>query len=176
MSLKSIHQARVEQFMRLAKQELPKTPTEPSEQVRILRAKLILEECITELIGKGLGVGIYWQVGDDLLSLEGIRNSLEFLCDKPFDMEQTADGCADAAVVITGTLSACGVPDEGLQQMVDENNLAKFGPGHYVADGTPEKPGPVGKLIKPPGHTPPNILGYLELHGYGAKSKDRCEQ
>lgn len=39
------------------------------------------------------------------------------------------------------------------QQLVDENNLAKFGPGGYRRDD--------GKWIKPPGHKPPAIAKAL---------------
>ena len=43
---RSEHQQRVDEFMRLAKQNLPAVPTEPSEEVRLLRAKLIFEEAV----------------------------------------------------------------------------------------------------------------------------------
>ena len=68
-------------------------------------------------------------------------------------MVETIDGCCDLAVVTTGTLSACGVPDLPFQQAVDQNNLEKFGPGNTIRDD--------GKLIKPPGHKPPDIAGIL---------------
>jgi predicted HAD superfamily Cof-like phosphohydrolase len=60
-----------------------------------------------------------------------------------------ADGCADIKVVTTGTLSAFGIADDLIQQLVDYNNLEKFGPGHgYREDG---------KLVKPPEHRPPQL-------------------
>jgi predicted HAD superfamily Cof-like phosphohydrolase len=137
--------------------------------VRLLRAKLIFEEAM-ETIQNGLGVSI--QVHSNYADLMGSINVAAcpyFTIKSPFNLVETVDGCCDLKVVTTGTLSACGVPDEVFQNAVDENNLAKFGPGHYVADGTPEKPGPVGKLIKPPGHKPPDIAGLL------CQLSDHCE-
>src|SRR5690606_33615746 len=80
--------------------------------------------------------------------------SFKFVANNEFDLEKTVDGCCDLKVVTTGTLSSCGIPDELFQKEVDENNLKKFGPGHSYRED--------GKLIKPPGHQPPNIKGLLE--------------
>jgi predicted HAD superfamily Cof-like phosphohydrolase len=139
--LRSEHQRRVDDFMRLAKQGVPDRPTEPTEAVRLLRAKLIFEEAM-ETIEKGLGVCC--RVIDDVA---------DFTIAGPFDLLETIDGCCDLSVVTVGTLTAVGIPDEPFLKLTDENNLAKFGPGHTIrADG---------KLIKPPGHRPPDIAGKL---------------
>ena len=72
------------------------------------------------------------------------------------DLVEIADGCADISVVTIGTLIACGIKDKKLIEVVDQNNLDKFGPGHsYRADG---------KLIKPPGHTKPDIQQIIDEH------------
>ncbi len=49
----SSHQQRVEHFMRQARQPLPEEPSIPSEEIRRLRAKLILEEALETI--KALG-------------------------------------------------------------------------------------------------------------------------
>lgn len=137
------HWLRVKAFMLKAKQNCPDTPVEElSKEVRILRAKLILEEAL-ELITDGLGVTVE-QFGDEVQFQD-----LDFYADKDFDIVKAADGCADLSVVNVGTLIACGLKDEPLLQLVDENNLAKFGPGHSIRED--------GKLIKPPGHKPPDF-------------------
>lgn len=153
-AMKTEHQLRVEEFMKKAKQNLPERPTEPSSEVRILRAKLILEECL-ETIWKGLGVKVYRRL-DEHESIEIKEEGLQFAVssDLPFDMIELIDGCMDISVVTTGTLSACGVPDKPFLELVDQNNLDKFGPGHSWRED--------GKLIKPPGHKPPDIQGTLD--------------
>jgi predicted HAD superfamily Cof-like phosphohydrolase len=70
-----------------------------------------------------------------------------------FNMEETIDGCCDLSVVTIGTLSTLGVPDKPFLEEVDNNNLAKFGPGGYRND--------YGKWVKPPGHKPPDISRIL---------------
>lgn len=151
--LKSSHQKSVERFHELAGDPAPAVPTEPSAKVRVLRAKIILEEAL-ETIRDGLGVELYhW----DMVTGSKRPASFEGLileCNAPFSMVETIDGCCDLRYVTTGTLSACGVPDRPFQDAVDRNNLDKFGPGHSLRED--------GKLIKPPGHQPPDIAGILE--------------
>lgn len=126
--------------MLLAKQSVPSTLTMPSREVRFLRAKLILEEAIETVVALGFTVDENCNV-----------------CDEDYftpDLVQIADGCADLSVVTTGTLSVCGIPDEPLLRLVDENNLIKFGPGGYLRND--------GKWIKPPTHRPPDIEAFLQ--------------
>lgn len=152
--LKSMHQHQVEQFMRLAKQGLPGRPTVPSAEVRLLRARLILEEAL-ETISDGLGVNVLIRdvvIGPNELVSERLHF---YVAGDDFNMIELIDGCCDLAVVTTGTLSACGVPDIPFQDEVNQNNLAKFGPGHSWRDD--------GKLIKPPDHEPPRIVEVLEV-------------
>lgn len=128
--------------------------TMPDAKTRELRARLILEEAMETI--QALGVSILnprfsRNITFDDLTLEATHEP---------DMVEIADGCADISVVTIGTLVACGIPDRGLLELVDMNNLAKFGPGGYRrADG---------KWIKPPDHQPPDILSYLREHGWDA--------
>ena len=147
---RSDHQKRVDEFMKLAGQELPRIPVMPGGAVRKLRANIILEEALETIRGLGFEVRI-----------------------RPFDLEfdlvetctpnliEAVDGCADLRVVTTGTLSALGVSDISLQEEVDRNNLAKFGPGGYRRESD-------GKWMKPPNHQPPDILRVLKAQGYVA--------
>lgn len=151
---RTIHQQKVDAFMRLAGQELPDSPTIPPADVRVLRARLILEEAF-ELIEKGLGINIkcdgpaFGTPGPFLIRYQ----SLSFDPKREPDLVEILDGAADVAVVTTGTLSACGLAGAYPQDLVDENNLAKFGPGSYRRED--------GKLIKPPGHQPPDIISAI---------------
>jgi predicted HAD superfamily Cof-like phosphohydrolase len=113
-----------------AGQEVPDEPVIPDGKTRVLRAKLILEEAFETV--KALGVKVrfspdqggsmwsdHWCEVDDL-------SRMSFSATDDADLEGIADGCADVIVVTTGTLIACGIKDEELQEEVDENNLRKF--------------------------------------------------
>ncbi len=147
---KSKHQRRVERFMQLAGQELPDRPFLPDLETRKLRANLILEEA-TETI-KALGFSLGFDYGDNIVLVDDC---------KP-DLEQIIDGCSDLSVVTIGTLSACGIPDEAVLKITDENNLAKFGAGGYRRED--------GKWIKPPDHKPPDYSEVLNGVAYGHKN------
>lgn len=136
------HQERVAKFMGHAKQKTPRTPCIPDEETRLLRARLILEEALETV--NALGVSVYDHIGT-LITEE----DLDLRADCQPNLVEIADGCADVAVVTTGTALACGIDMRPIQKLVDENNLAKFGPGHSFRED--------GKLQKPPGHKPPNI-------------------
>ncbi len=148
--MKSKHQQSVESFMRLAEQDVPESPTVPSVEVRLLRAKIILEEALETIID-GLGIQPFLKSSFGLHAITS--DPIHLFTASEFNMSETIDGCCDLAVVTTGTLLAIGVPDEPFQDAVNENNLAKFGPGGHRRDD--------GKWVKPPGHKPPDISGIL---------------
>jgi predicted HAD superfamily Cof-like phosphohydrolase len=155
-ALKSKNQLLVELFM--AKigetQPLPVEPTLPSEKTRILRAMLVLEEAL-EMIREGLGVNVCLKStinpGVDINFKDLLFDTLE---QKP-DLVLIADGCADIEVVTLGTMASCGMAQQSIFELVMENNLLKFAPGHGIS--------PEGKLIKPPDHKPPPIKCLLEM-------------
>lgn len=148
MNLKTEHQQRIEEFMRKAKQELPSAPTLPDEKTRKLRAKLIFEEALETI--EALGFEVVQAPVGSVVSIASVEFAPSFVP----DLSGIADGCADISVVTVGTLSACGIADAPLLRAVDENNLAKFGPGHSIRED--------GKLIKPPDHRPPDIAKVLQ--------------
>ncbi len=139
LALTTQHYCRVTEFMQLARQCPPivGTAVMPNEATRLLRARLIYEEAMETVHALGCSVNSQGEV---------VGGS------EP-DLVEIIDGCADVSVVTIGTLIACGVPDESLLKLVDENNLAKFGPGCSFRED--------GKVVKPPGHTPPDIGGFL---------------
>jgi predicted HAD superfamily Cof-like phosphohydrolase len=172
------HQQRVDEFMRLAKQELPDRPTLPDEKTRKLRAKLILEEALETVVELGFDVFAH-----DKIVEKGL-GCLQLKPNKKENLEGIADGCADILVVTTGTFSACGLDDNPIQIEVDINNLAKFEHrcpkcGEFLQpDDKSEETGlaldeyrcqecgnvfvsgyhnEYGKWVKPPTHKPPRI-------------------
>jgi predicted HAD superfamily Cof-like phosphohydrolase len=148
--------------MQLAGQATPDVPTFPSQEVRLLRAKLILEKALETIHALGFNprVKSYGAppldgvpVTTNSVSLIPLDQGYETACSVLDRLVAIADGCADLSVVTTGTLSACGIPDLPILEAVDNNNLAKFGPGHYIRSD--------GKLIKPPDHQPPDLKAVL---------------
>jgi len=147
------HYARVRQLnAKIDPDSAPSEITMPNAATRELRARLILEEAMETIDALGVSVmnsKFNRNVTFSDLGLEATHEP---------DMVEIADGCADVSVVTIGTLVACGIPDRGLLELVDSNNLAKFGPGGYRRED--------GKWIKPPDHKPPEIARYLHRIGW----------
>lgn len=131
-------------------------PCIPGPEIRMLRAKLIMEEALETVLALGVdasvrytGVGAGGQVP---LSSSSLR--LELNPTRPPDLIEIADGCADISVVTIGTLAACGISDGPLLQEVDRSNLDKFrGDAHMDKNG---------KWVKPSDWQKPDIAGVLE--------------
>jgi len=140
------HQIRVEHMMYGFGQEVPQVPTVPDAHTRTLRARLILEECLETI--EALGVTV---------RAEGTKvefDGLEFAATHDPDLTEIADGCVDISVVTIGTMSACGLKNRPLLELVDENNLLKI--------ATASKDPVTGKFIKAPGHPTPDVAGEIE--------------
>lgn len=154
--MKSYHQQSVDTFRLLSGQPVPNKPTIPDEQNRLLQARLLLEETLETIRhGLGIGVSIAKEINGVLQQKEVGPDSFEMEVVRDFNLVETIDGCCDMRVVATGTLSLCGIPDIPVQTEVDRNNLLKFGSGHSRRED--------GKLLKPPGHQPPDIQGVVEF-------------
>lgn len=142
------HYQRVKEFMQKVGQDTPSRLTTPEEKTRILRAKLILEEALETVTAMGVEVRVGGE--DGAVIEEGVLN---YAAPGDVDLVEVVDGCADISVVTTGTLIAFGVDDEPVLEEVDESNLRKFEPGSYRRED--------GKWMKPPGWTPPDIIGAI---------------
>jgi predicted HAD superfamily Cof-like phosphohydrolase len=149
---RSGHQLRIEDFMKKAGQVVPERPLAPTPDVALLRARLILEEAFETI--EALGVHVFKMCPVNKVSYRATFGELELVVKREPNLPEIVDGCADLSVVTIGTLSALGVQDAPVLELVDYNNLAKFGPGG--------KRDPGGKWIKPPNHKPPDIAGELE--------------
>jgi len=144
------HYNRVKEFMQKVGQDTPEGAVIPDEKTRILRAKLILEEALETV--DALGVRVQTQ------GIEITEEGLDYDAPNEVDLQEVADGCADISVVTIGTLIAFGIDDDTLLEEVDASNLRKFSEGSYRRED--------GKWMKPPGWTPPDIMGALDK-GYG---------
>ncbi len=153
--VRSVSQRRIDEFMQRAGQDTPQLPCIPTADVRLLRAKLIFEEAMETI--RALGVTIRTGVHGLEVS-HADSGAFRYAAEGECDIVEVADGCADIAVVTTGTLSAFGIPDVHLQEKIDRSNLAKFGPGGHRRDD--------GKWIKPADWKAPDILGLLIRCGF----------
>lgn len=154
------HQIRVEKMMAGFGQEVPEAPLASesvSDKLRVLRARLIMEECL-ETVVDGLGVEVTDRCGG-AINFAGL--GFEALLGK-FNMTEFADGCADVSVVTIGSLSAFGIKDAPLLREVDANNQAKIDNGKTDAHG---------KFVKHPDHKGPDIAGVLRRQGWGYQGK-----
>ena len=144
------HFRRIREFHKKMGHVCPVSPEIPSEQVRVLGAKMIMEEALETIDALGVDV--------DNDGYECMMGSLSFRAQGKPDLVQIADGCADLSVVAMGALVVCGIPDKALLEEVDQNNLDKFGPGYTFRED--------GKLIKSPTHMAPDIRGVLREAGW----------
>ena len=151
------HIENVKEFHRHAKQGIADRPNIPSEKVRLLRAKLILEEAIETIHAMGVDFGV--GIGDGQFTHPYEFNFFEFAIseDKECDLVEVADGCADLTVVTTGTQIEFGIPIEEVQEAVDQSNLAKFTGDYKIRDD--------GKVIKPSNWKSPDLETILKKHG-----------
>ncbi len=164
-------QTMVRSFMIQASQRIRYSPGVPTEEERIRLSRVFLEEAF-ELVHKGLGVDCiptcclkFNECGSlccgplsDCRIIEA-KKDLQFsiATDRQPDLLEIADGNADGHYTLTCIACACGLYEDDFIYAVAENNLAKFSEGHSWDES--------GKLIKPPGHQPPDIIGILRDQG-----------
>jgi predicted HAD superfamily Cof-like phosphohydrolase len=130
----------VREFMEAGNQTCPTNPFIPSVEIRLLRAKLIMEEAVETANALGFRVQL-------------IHESLEFTdCYDP-DLEEIADGCADLKVVTVGTEIACGINGMPIFKEVMRSNMTKDFSGAKRPDG---------KILKGATYEPPNIEQFLK--------------
>lgn len=138
----------IRKFMIAANQECPDKPTLSTEKIRLLRAKLILEEALEQCDALGFCV----RMDDGHVSFEeNLPTSV--------DITKIADGIADQIYVSVGTAIALGIDMNPVWEIVQSANMMKFGPGSYKNEH--------GKQMKPPGWKAPDeaIAKELELQG-----------
>ena len=154
---KSETQLAAEELMRAAGQTIRETPGRPTDDVRILRAKLILEKALETIDGLGVSVWFWIKEPDAACGLH--MDGLNFTRTQNFDLIEAIDGCCDLNVVVAGALSALGVPDIPVQREVERSNRSKLLP-----DGTlPPHPTVPGTFGKGPNYTPPDIISVLAM-------------
>ena len=125
----------VRHFMLSVGQSAPNSPTEPTKEEKLLRAKLILEESL-ELL-KGLGVSVSTMVP------QGEKVTIEDLYlsdDGTFNMVEVVDGACDLYWVgVAGVAVSCGFSLREPLDEVNRSNLSKIHNGYRRGDGKWQK-------------------------------------
>lgn len=152
--VQSTQQRRVESFMRAAMQPVRLFPDIPTDDERILRAKLILEEAFETV--QALGVVVTDENGDEIGGPYASGYQFNINVASRFSIVEAVDGCCDIMVVTLGTLSTIGVGDVHVMNAVLDANDAKL-EGEIREDG---------KRLKPEGWQPPKIGEELLLQGW----------
>ena len=104
-------QQQVKNWMTSFGQEVPEKPTIPNKEVRLLRAKLILEEALETIDALGVELCIEKSPENDDTQYVRIQDiEFESMPESSVnDLVDIADGCEDLKVVTEGTLVACGL-------------------------------------------------------------------
>lgn len=122
----------------------------PPLDVRILRARLIMEEAIETC--DALGVAVLPCDSDDVDILT--TDLLTYKEGGAFSLCEAIDGCCDTIYVCVGALCAMGIPDLPHLEEICRTNDAKFPSGVAIPhDSIP------GKYGKPKGWKPPDHDG-----------------
>jgi predicted HAD superfamily Cof-like phosphohydrolase len=145
----------VREFMEACGQDVRTDPGVPvGWDVRLLRARLVVSEALE--LCDALGVEINIQNYNTLITND---DDLRFTVCCTLDLVAVADACADLRYVVVGTELALGVPGDAVFDEVHRSNMTKVLPdGSVVLDEG-------GKVVKPPGFSPPDVAGVLVHHG-----------
>lgn len=121
-------------------------PTIPDDAEIRLRARLIAEEFFETMAA----------LFPTPFSLKRAKDIIELVVETApisVDLVKLADGLGDLDYVVEGTRLHCGIPGQRVADEIHRSNMAKFGPGSRIRED--------GKVLKPPGWTPPDIEGVL---------------
>lgn len=146
----------IREFMEAYGQTVRDEPTtDVTDQERVLRGALVIEEAL-ELL-QALGLDVEFGPGTQ----GEITNAKDFTLtinpEKEIDLVETADALADLDVVVKGGGLTFGIPvDEIVIYEVGPSNMSKLG-----EDGKPILHPVTGKVLKGPNFVEPVISKYL---------------
>ncbi len=138
----------IQLFMDKAGQSFPTIPTIPDDKTIELRLRLILEE-FRELV---YACGYDYDEESDTFVKD---------LDGEVDIVEVADALTDINYVTKGAGIAFGIDLEPIFKLVQDSNMAKFGPGGYRRED--------GKWMKPPDWKKPDIAAELARQNVGVE-------
>ena len=140
----------VGEFHALNDQPILHKPQVPADDRVRLRLALIAEEFFEALTACGVNFGA---------AAFDVREGIEDWGTKA-NLPELADALADLDYVIEGTRLEFGIDGGPIAAEVHRSNMSKLG-----ADGKPIK-NEIGKVVKGPNFTPPDIAGELRKQGW----------
>lgn len=127
-----------------SRQAIPGQAMIPDHGTRRLRAQLVLEEALETVHALGFAVFAADKSGSGCVVEE-----VDFIADRPPNLEQIIDGACDTIYVATGTMAVCGVSDMPHLAEVCKANDRKFPGGVAITNSN-------GKFQKPEGWVGPD--------------------
>ncbi len=143
------HVESVRRFNELAGNVNARHPSALTPETRKLACSLILEEVLEFCDNCGIEIAIESEVTGQIEGwLTSATMALHPRQQHTVDLAEIADDIGDIRFVNTGNALRFGIDMEPVQQLIDDANLRKFGPGGYRNE--------IGKWIKPPDFIPPD--------------------
>ena len=153
------NQKNVKEFQIKAGQNIHNTPTEPSDEEKVLRIKLLLEGGIKllleEVFETAEAAGVEIRMSEPIA--EGYRVSdedfsVELGPDAAFNMVEYFDGLVDIDYIPLGRANSAGLDIKAGHEEVHRSNMSKFIDGYRRDDG---------KWIKGKSYTPANMQSVI---------------
>lgn len=151
----------IREFMEAFGQDTKTVPTtDVPEDVRLLRARLVIEEAFELAAALGVKVSLSEDEEPRVVGPKDVNVVVDE--EAEIDLVETADAFADIIVVTKGGAISMGVPvDDILIDEVGPSNMAKLGP-----DGKPILREGDNKILKPAGWEAPDIPRALRKAGW----------
>lgn len=142
----------VREFFTVAQQAIGERPHVPNDEQVRFRLRLIAEEFFELLAAVPRGRSAYW-----VSIRKEVMDAIDDIIGDTTDLPELTDACVDLQYVVEGLMVAFGINSTDVWQEVQRSNLSKMGGPKRESDG---------KLMKPPGWTPPDIEGVLRAGGW----------
>lgn len=139
------------------RQQIPAEPCVPPPEVRVSRARLILEECLEKCHALGVSISFPGFSQYDIVGTKESRKRMLVDINPALipNLIEILDACADIDYVARGTMLLCGVPDVPHLKAVCDANDTKFPNGEAIVDSD-------GKFQKPEGWQIPDHQAVLD--------------
>lgn len=139
--------AEVTDFMTTAQQVVNDKPTKISLENRVLRAQLVLEECLEFIHAMGLDV-VFISQNRRVKTNSSLTSFKIAQKDKDYKLSEVAKELGDIDYVTTGSYVSFGLPQNDIQQKVANNNKQKLVSFNATGEENSQKVGK-GKDFKP---------------------------
>ena len=148
------YQKRSRDFMIAGNQTVRDRPSEITDDEKVLRVRLILEEAMEFAEACGVNVVFFNQKTDQYVDASDKNFEVLNTQRKKFNIVEYADAIGDLTYVVGGAANCAGIDMEPIDKEIQRSNMDKFRNG-VVRDG-------FGKVVKPDGWTAPDIKSEID--------------